>query len=231
MYCQTLYKLKWLDGVPTDDEDEDSEALVIGSAYDVYMQSVEKFNETYEIVPKRLGKSGKIELTMEQGRLIRAMAREMARQPYFNPIGEKQFHLKVKLSDYVTVSGTLDEFQPTKTTIIDDKTSAGLRKFQDFRQKYLRQVAWYAWLVWMSYQMLCDALIRMVTKEKTPKAHIYVVDADRLKEEWGRFNAGLAELEECLKTGIWATSPREKCLGCSAYASCPHSVQTELLPL
>lgn len=56
MYCQMLYKLKWVDGVNAiedEEAEEDSEALVIGSAYDVYMQGVQKFDAEYAIVAKR----------------------------------------------------------------------------------------------------------------------------------------------------------------------------------
>lgn len=127
IFCQMLYKLKWVDGVNAVEDEEaegDSEALIIGSAYDVYIQSVEKFNTEYEIVSRRTGKSEKIELTFAQGALIRKMALEMNRQKFYNPVGQKQFFVKVKLNDTITVSGTLDEFQKENKLLADDKTSA-----------------------------------------------------------------------------------------------------------
>lgn len=78
------------------------------------------------------------------------MAMEMARQPFYNPVGEKQFNVRVKMTDRVTLSGTIDEFQSANSAIIDDKTSANASKFEAFREKYRRQLAFYQWLVWLS---------------------------------------------------------------------------------
>lgn len=231
LYCQTLYRLKWIEGVNSiedEEAEEDSDALVIGTAYDVYMQGIEKFNAEYAIVAKRTGTTGKIELTMAQGKLIRAMAQEMARQSFYNPVGQKQYHLKVKLNEAITISGTLDEFQKDKAAIIDDKTSAGIRRFQEYREKYRRQLAFYQYLVYLAYDILCDGLIRMVTKDKIPKSHFFYADAENLKAEWPRIIEGLEELERCTKANSFAPSPREKCLNCPAYSYCPHSVQKEL---
>ena len=169
IYCQYLYKIKWIDGIDLEDEDEDPEWAVIGTAFDLYMQSVEKFNQAYEIVSKRTGKTGKIELTTEQGKLIRRMAKEMVRQPFYNSVGEKQYHLKYVYNEHITLSGTLDEFQKDEQLIADDKTAANLRKFQDKREKYRSQLAFYQYLIWMTLNILCDGMIRMVTKEKISK--------------------------------------------------------------
>lgn len=233
-FCEELYRLKWIEGATIEDEEaeEDSKALIIGSAYDLYMQSVEKFNETYSIVPKRTGATGKIELTMADGKLVRKMAAEMQRQTtFYNPIGQKQFHIKVRLQNGLVISGTLDEFQEKQAIVIDDKTSAGLRKFEDFREKYKRQVSFYAFIVWLGYKLLCDGMIRMVTKDDIPKAMFYSISSDDLRRHWPEIIRLLDRLKECIDTGIFRPSPREKCLGCPAYAKCPHSIQKELYPL
>lgn len=159
------------------------------------------------------------------------MAKEMARQPYYNPVGEKQHNVRVKISENVTISGTLDEFQRAQKGIIDDKTAAGLRRFNEHREKYRRQVSFYAWLVWLAYSLACDAMVRMVTKEKIPKAHFFGVTHAEMKESWAWFAQVLDELEKSIKSDKWAPSPREKCLECPAYAVCAHSVQKDLYPL
>ncbi len=235
-FCQMLYKLKWIDGVNAADEEEEdqsAEALVIGTAYDVYMQSVQKFNEEYAVVGTRGkgGNPGKIELTMAQGKLIRAMAAEIVRQPFYSPTGEKQYHLKVQLNDTITVSCTIDEFQENEMIIADDKTSAGLERFQRYRDKYKRQLAFYQWVVWMALVLLCKGVIRMVTKDKVPKSVFYDISAEDLKKEWKHIIRSLEELEDCIKADYFERSPREKCLTCPAYASCPSSIQTEYVPL
>lgn len=213
---------------PDEDDEEESEALFLGTAYDCYLQGVDQFNGKYAVVSRRDGKSGKIELTPRQGKLVRAMAKEMARHPYYNPVGEKQHNVRVKISENVTISGTLDEFQRHNAAVIDDKTAAGLRRFNDHRAKYKRQVSFYAWLVWLAYSVACDAMVRMVTKEKIPKAHFFFVSKDEMAADWEWFRRLLAELEESIKKDEWAPSPREKCLECPAYAVCGHSIQKEL---
>lgn len=232
LYCQYLHKLKWIDGVETEDiEDNEPEWALIGTAYDLYMQSVEKFNETYEIVARKTGKSGKIELTQAQGRLVRRMAQEMVRQKFYHSVGEKQYNIRHQYNEHILLSGTLDEFQKSNNLIIDDKTSAGLKRFQDSREKYRSQLAFYQYLTWMTHQILCDGLIRMVTKEKIAHSHFYVCEADDLKKEWQRMIDGLEELTECIKSNEWKPQPREKCLECPAYTSCPYSIQKELIIL
>lgn len=232
LYCQQLYKLKWIDGVETEDPDEDEpDWAIIGTAYDLYMQSVEKFNEVYEIVPKKTGKSLKIELTNTQGKLIRRMAKEMIRQDFYNSVGEKQYNVQYQYNEHIRLSGTLDEFQKSRKLIIDDKTAAGLRRFQESREKYRGQLAFYQYLTWMTHQILCDGLIRMVTKEKISHSHFYVCEAETLKREWQRMINGLEELTQCIKKDEWLPQPREKCLECPAYASCEFSIQKELIIL
>lgn len=230
-FCELLYKIRWIDGTEIAEDEEESDALVIGSAYDLYMQSREKFDDEYEVVARRTGKSAKKELTVAQMKTVRTMAAEMARQPFYNPVGEKQHNVRVKFSENVTLSGTIDEFQKENSAVIDDKTSAGVEKFAKFRDKYFRQLAFYQWLAWLSYSVLCDGLIRMVTKEKTPKAMFCLAPKDALKGEWERFALLAARLEECVSKGEWRPSPRENCLKCPAYGVCPNSPQQELYPL
>lgn len=160
------------------------------------------------------------------------MAGEMARQTeLYNPVGHKQFHLKVRMPNGLIVSGTLDEFQQNNKKVIDDKTSAGIRRFADYRDKYKRQVSFYSFLVWIALKIQCDAEIRMVTKDKIPKAMFYGISHDEMRSHWSEIIRALDRLKECMNTGIFQPSPREKCLGCPAYAKCPHSIQKQLYPL
>jgi len=231
IYCQYLYKLKWIDNIDIEDDEEEPEWAIIGTAFDLYMQSVQKFNEVYEIVDRRTGKSGKIELTVEQWKLIRKMAKEMIRQPFYNSVGEKQYHLKVVYNEHITLSWTLDEFQKENQLIADDKTSANIRKFQEKREKYRSQLAFYQYLIFVTLQILCDGMIRMVTKEKNSKWYFFYSDKEDLKKEWPRMINALEELTESIKTNSWRPEPREKCLQCPAYAICENSVQNDLIIL
>lgn len=74
-------------------------------------------------------------------------------------------------------------------------------------------------------------MVRMVTKEKIPKAMFFFAERESLKLQWERFAQLVSELDACVETGTWAKSPREKCLSCPAYAKCPNSKQQELYPL
>lgn len=63
IFCPMLYKLLWkdeeidADDLEDEEEEEKSEALLMGSAFDVYIQDVAKFNEEYAIVTRREGKT------------------------------------------------------------------------------------------------------------------------------------------------------------------------------
>lgn len=153
------------------------------------MQSVEKYNSLYEVVAKKTGKSGKIELTPTQGKLIRRMAQEMVRQDFYNSVGEKQYNVRYQYNEHILLSGTLDEFQKSNALIIDDKTSAGLRRFQEKRERYRSQLAFYQFLIYQTLNIVCDGMIRMVTKEKIAKSFFYISEAGELKKEWERLIA------------------------------------------
>ncbi len=231
IFCQYLYKLKWIDGLETgediDGEEEDPDWAIIGTAFDVYMQGVRLYNEQYAEVSKRTGTTGKIELTIAQGKLVRRMAMEMNRQQFYNPTGQKQFNVQYQYNEHIRLSGTLDEFQRDTEAIIDDKTSANIRKFRDHQDKYRRQLAFYQFLIYMVYKILCSGMIRMLTKEKVSKAFFFYADKKTLQTEWQRMNEALEELTECIKSGQFLPQPRSKCETCPAYASCPHAIQTE----
>lgn len=91
--CPYFYKLKWIDNVVPEDE---SDALILGAAFDLYMRDRKEYNTKYEIVAKRSSDSDRtvIQLTKGQGTTIRQCELEFQRQPLYNPQGEMQFAIE-----------------------------------------------------------------------------------------------------------------------------------------
>ena len=123
--CPKLYELKWIkDVVP----EETSDALVMGSAFDLYMRDKDFFSKKYEILAKgkkRTGDVDWIQLTDSMGNTLRICESEFLRQPLYSQEGEMQFVVEIDYKGQ-KVKGEIDEFRREDALIIDDKTSASL---------------------------------------------------------------------------------------------------------
>lgn len=123
--CPHLYELKWVkDVVP----EETSDALVMGSAFDLYMRDKDSFSKKYEILAKgkkRTGDVDWIQLTDSMGNTLRICESEFLRQPLYSQEGEMQFVVEIDYKGQ-KVKGEIDEFRREDALIIDDKTSASL---------------------------------------------------------------------------------------------------------
>ena len=123
--CPKLYELKWIkDVVP----EETSDALVMGSAFDLYMRDKDTFSKKYEILAKGKKRTGEVEwiqLTDSMGNTLRICESEFLRQPLYSQEGEMQFVVEIDYKGQ-KVKGEIDEFRREDALIIDDKTSASL---------------------------------------------------------------------------------------------------------
>lgn len=229
IFCAEAYRLQWVEWIDPPGEWE-SDALTVGSAYDALLQWYDYFQDRYVVVDRRSSKpTEKVELTKWMWETIQWMYNETKRQEFYNPIWEKQYNVQFQFSENIRLSGSIDELQKENNLIIDDKTSAGLNKFEEFRMKYKRQLAFYSFLMYETTKVCFDWMIRMVTKDKQPQAHFYFSNFADLQNEWDRFDKALKKLDECIRTWIYTPQPyRENCLNCKMFSKCKHSTQKTL---
>lgn len=232
--CPLLYDLKWnRNAVP----EPDSDALVMGTAFDLMMRDKGEFNKKYEILlkgRKRSDHSMWIQLTASQGDTLHKMEAEFRRQPLYNPRGEMQYRIEIEYNGEKIV-GDMDEFDRENALILDDKTTASIPSLRQWLPKYKRQLAFYQWLVEMKEGIRCAGAIRAVSKEDIPKSAFYFATPESLSNMRDGILQALDALIEANRTGHYpyVTIPgtgeinREECLSCDAYGVCPHSLQTE----
>lgn len=223
--CPYLYKLKWVDEKSVQ---EDSDALVLGAAFDLYMRDKEEFATEYTIVSKRMGKSETIELTQKMGETIRQCELEFQRQPLYNPQGIVQHEIEIMYKGHA-VKGTLDEFQPQNKLIIDDKTAASMNTFREWAHKYKMQMAFYNWLVEVKEGIAgTSALLRVVTKETPARSKFFFIPAQALEENRAFILESIDQMIEAIEENRFPfTQNKLECSSCPAWNICPNTIQTE----
>jgi len=286
-FCEQFYKLKYVDDVVPDQEDSD--ALVFGSAFDLYIQSEEEFNKKYtavsvrydvkqktESLEKKAGelkeKQAKKPLTDKQAETLKGYEAEIkeikankdktqitpkmasALEPCLNELKrhkelfefdnskdacQKSFEIEYK---GYKLRGSLDNYMKSKNRIKDVKTIANIGEFAKVRNgfdrqtKYKDQLTFYQFLEQMvedKEQMdICDGELMIVSwKEDIPKALYIHFDPQSLYDNRRVLLEELDRMIDVLNLGIFAASPREKCLTCDAYGVCPYSEQKEYVEL
>lgn len=227
--CPKLYEINWIDEAL---EDETSDALTMGSAFDLYMRDKDTFSKKYEILAKgkkRVGESEWIQLTDSMGNTIKACEKEFLRQPLYSQEGQMQYVVEIEYKGQ-KISGEIDEFRRDEKIIIDDKTCASLNALTEWKTKYRRQLAFYQWLVEMKEGIRCAGAIRAVTKEDVPKSDFFFAPEDSLFSLREGLLESLDALIEATKTKNFIPHRgvnRENCLSCKAYSVCPHSVKLD----
>jgi len=297
MFCPTFYDLKYNQKIVPDYK---SDALVFGSAFDLYIQDKKAVNEKYTIVKKKFDpheKLDKINITMEeltkeiaeieakraeaekkeytkseikrietkkkkietlieekkelnkisckeqltttQGtKLVGCMA-EFERQPLFDFDSKcAQVSVEIEYKGH-KLRGSMDEFYEERKLISDIKTAATIdglnRTWGDGRtalEKYKDQLSFYQFLVQISFDVLCDGRLQVVTKEAPAKSSFYWADKMSLLDNRRPLIKKLDSMINTIELGIYPSSEdREKCLQCPAYGVCDYSKQEEYIQI
>lgn len=229
MECPYYYYHQFITG---NIEKEESDALIFGSAFDDFITHGEdKWNEKYAVVARRDGKSGKIELTGEQGRLIQACKKEFDRQPLYSYTPEKSGNLKSDriIVDYkgYKLSYKPDQYDKEKALLSDIKTAASLDRLNKFMPKYKMQLTMGQFLIQMRDDILVEATLQVVTKETPSRSKFFKATKESLLDNRRLLLEKIDEMILAIESGILVScNDRENC---PAYGFDPCAIQKEYI--
>lgn len=228
MRCQFCYAQKYVNGIPDPYEDaERKECFLIGQAFDDMITYPDDFAKNYEVMKRRTGKTGKIEITEGQNELIGTMLKEYRANKLFSQEPKKHV-IETKISGF-NVRCELDGINKERQMIEDIKTTANITKFDPM--DYVFQMAFY---------QMCHEEISM----ERYAAQLYVVDKNSvvsrsasfifspvtLFSERGRILDALMQLKEAEDTGIYLPANDQMTLfNCPYYGYKGHGRPTQPL--
>jgi len=192
-----------------------------------------KYSAELNELEKRVGKT---QLAAAMGEKLQRCNFEANRQPLwkFDP---KDAQVEVVIDWKGTkLKCTIDQFRLEEKLIVDVKTSGAIHiLLTKFREKYIRQLAFYQLLVELKHDVKCDGQLQVATTEDPSHFVKFSLSKEGLLNERDDILRTLDELIAAERRGIFLAQPQdcrvEKCFDCPAYGVCPHSIQRQIVPL
>ena len=226
--CQFCYYQKYV--LETPDPTEDTDALLIGSAFDdLLTYGIEKFNTRYQVVKMRTAKAeaeasanGIILLNNGLYNTIMQMYKEFKLNPLFEQNPKKKL-IQVELKG-LRLSGELDDYSPG--LIRDHKTAASVVGLEDSRneyfKRYLFQMAFYAFLVEAQEDAKCDAILQITDKHANWSRSMAIrFSHSTLQAEFGRIMQLIDELKEATESKLFLPANSQRVLWDCHYYGVP----------
>ena len=159
--CAFCFGKKYIEKIPSRlDGLEDKDALVVGQAFDDYItEGKETFDQKYEAVARRTGKSEKKEITKGMAETVDRLAEEFKQNPLF----AQSYKKKIMFTEFagLILKIEMDGFDENGV-IRDVKTCANITKFDP--KFYVFQAAFYHFVVEEVTGLKCDVLLDVVDK-------------------------------------------------------------------
>lgn len=212
-------------------KEEQSDAQVFGSAFDCYITSPQRYEDKYASVPRRLGKSDKIELTLQQGRMIPRCLEEFRRQPLFSfdPRNSGNINNDRILVQYKgeVLSYKPDQYNPDEAILSDIKTSASLENIDRYLSKYKMQLTFGQYLIQIRDDILVDGTIQVVTREEPARSQFYFASKQSLMDNRRVLIDRLDAMILAKKSGVYQSCNDR--VHCPAYGFDPCTIQKEYI--
>jgi len=261
-FCQMYYYLKYEENALKESK---SDALLMGTAFDLREQGSEKFDDFIFKnfhVGERRSKQGKIdcEIAESEGKAIitnnaLSKMREQIEQMYnamtqselYIPLGNPQERIEIEYKG-IKLAGDMDDLQLENKLIIDTKTVASVDFLKrshpqyncKYREYYKMQLAFYQLLVELKHGVACDGILKVVSKEETPRTIFFKESAESLKELRGLLLELIERYITKKESGKYSIATMLnypdrvdyfKCCNCPAYGVCKFGKQDDYFSL
>ena len=207
------YKAKYIDLLG---RDITSDAFTVGRALEDKLKLGEDWGDKYEVVARRGSESEKEQLTKTQGRQVEDGVFELNVNPLFTyePKNASQY-ISIEYQGMV-VGGEIDELQLTPWkehagVIADIKTTKSLDSIREYMPSYIKQLAFYQFLVEKKHGKRLPGLIKAVSKESVAKSEMFYASPDVLYEHRDWIERGIAELKNCTEKNLWGKLTWDVC--------------------
>lgn len=201
--------------------------FIIGRALDVLItEGEEAFKGKFQIVKRKM-KGMENVLNHADYELVKAMQRELLRQPLMDGMEDMKSQEVIALSIRgVKRKGKLDFLDVKRKRIVDLKTCADIKKFDP--RFYTTQLTYYRQLVRAKYGIDCTCHIAAVDKQSGKyRFEFYTLDPSLLDAEEVRINNAIKDYKKSVKKDIWEGKGRHICFSCPFYTDCKLSKQTD----
>lgn len=187
---------------------------------------------------------GKTRITPTEHEDILSTAKEIRSQPLYDAFRtcKPQIILATEVDTAnhkkIKVKGMLDKLCLINKLILDDKTTAGIAKFEP--EMYVQQVSWYRMLTRLVHEIICDCYIasgdKGATYTKIKRSSLFYFTSNRLdyQEELNlqlldKFQTAKEsnDYHPCIEED--AGNRETKCFGCDHYDVCAHSRQKKFI--
>ena len=171
---------------------------------------------------------GKEQLNPSMHKGVMGCITELERQPLFEKYGmtaSKTQEIITAEFKGIKIKGKLDYIDHERQIIMDLKTTANLTTFDP--QMYVKQLAWYQWLVELKYGKTYQVHIIVVDKTEYHRSNFLLYSDGTLMGGRMEMMGNLMELEEAISKGFPLPDElfEQDLHGCPVYATCKYGIR------